>query len=621
MDSRLLDYYNRELAWLREMGTEFAEHYPKVAGRLGIGHADQADPYVERLLEGVAFLTARVQLKMDAEFPRFSRQLLDMLHPNYLAATPSMAIVELQPDAVKGDISRGFKVPRGTIMDSPGLKSRGVTCRYRTAHEVDLQPLRIEQVDLGGMPADICPAALGLDGSVSALRIKLSCLGHVTLGEMRCDRLTFYLSGGDIPAPQLLELIMQHTQTILVQTGDAAPRRLQLGRQALCHEGLDACQAMLPADARNLDAFRLLQEYFCFPARLQFFSIQGLQPLFDGGGNRQQLEIILLLDQAAPDLERRVDRQHLALHCTPVVNLFPRAAERIILNERQGEYPVIVDTLHPQDYEVHSIVHLHGRGPQGENGYRRIFRPFYDRRSEDGPGDTGWFSLRREQRPWPATADPLTPYTGYSGSQAFISLADERHPPWHGELAYLSAEVLCSNRDLPLRLAPQDQRLVLRDSLPVQRVVLRNGPSRPRPALAESESCWPLVNQLQLNCVSLLDNDAGDSGAALRQLLHFHARQADITVRQQIAGIRQCLPVPCHRVMAPPALARRGVSLRLSVDEQAFSGVSPWLLGSVLARLFTRLVTINSFSETTLTSVQRGKIGYWPPCPGVKAAL
>ncbi|WP_413727571.1 type VI secretion system baseplate subunit TssF [Sodalis sp. RH19] len=619
MDSRLLDYYNRELAWLREMGTEFAEQYPKVAGRLGLHSAEPADPYVERLLEGVAFLTARVQLKMDAEFPQFSRQLLEMLHPNYLAATPSMAIVELRPDVAKGDISQGYRVPRGTVMDSLERKSRGVTCRFRTAHDVDLQPLRIEQVALGGIPAEIRPGALGLEGCACALRIRLSCIGPVTLGEMRCDRLMFYLSGGDIPARQLLELIMQHTQTVLAQTGGGASVRLNLGREALRHEGLDADQAMLPPDLRNLDAFRLLQEYFCFPARLQFFSLEGLQPLFDRGGKQQQLEIILLLDQAAPELERQVDRQHLALHCTPVINLFPRTAERIVLNERQTEYPVIVDTLHPLDYEVHSVIQLHGFGSKGENGYRRLFRPVYDRHDEEGPEGPGWFSLRREQRHWPSAADPSMAYTGYSGSLAYVSLADERHPPWHGELAYLSPEVLCCNRDLPLTLLQQDRQFVMRDSLPVQRVVLRNGPSQPRPALAESASCWPLINQLRLNYFSLMDNH--DGGAALRQLVDFHARRAEMTVRQQIAGIRQCQLLPCHRVMASPALAVRGISVRLSVDEQAFSGLSPWLLGSVLARLFTRLATINSFTETTLSSIQRGAIGYWPPRPGAATPL
>jgi Uncharacterized protein conserved in bacteria len=122
MEGKLLEYYNRELAYLREMGAEFAERYPKVAGRLGMRGIEVADPYVERMMEGVAFLTSRVQLKMDAEFPRFSQRLLEMIAPNYLAPTPSMAIAELQPDINKGDLSKGFVVPRGTMMDSQVLR-------------------------------------------------------------------------------------------------------------------------------------------------------------------------------------------------------------------------------------------------------------------------------------------------------------------------------------------------------------------------------------------------------------------------------------------------------------------------------------------------------------------
>ena len=91
MDPRMLDHYNRELAYFREQGAEFATQFPKVAARLGMRDFEVADPYVERLLEGVAFMSARIQLKMDAEFPRFSQRLLDLIYPGYLAPTPAMA--------------------------------------------------------------------------------------------------------------------------------------------------------------------------------------------------------------------------------------------------------------------------------------------------------------------------------------------------------------------------------------------------------------------------------------------------------------------------------------------------------------------------------------------------
>ncbi len=82
MDPRLLRYYNRELQHVREMGAEFASEYPKIAGRLGMDGTDVADPYVERLLEGFAFLAARVQLKIDAEFPEFTQNLMELIYPD-----------------------------------------------------------------------------------------------------------------------------------------------------------------------------------------------------------------------------------------------------------------------------------------------------------------------------------------------------------------------------------------------------------------------------------------------------------------------------------------------------------------------------------------------------------
>src|ERR687883_1653262 len=104
MDPRLLNYYNRELQHLREMGAEFAREFPKIAGRLGLEAFECADPYVERLLEGFAFLAARVQLKIDAEFPRFTQHLLEVVYPHYLSPTPSMAIVQMKPNLAEGSL-------------------------------------------------------------------------------------------------------------------------------------------------------------------------------------------------------------------------------------------------------------------------------------------------------------------------------------------------------------------------------------------------------------------------------------------------------------------------------------------------------------------------------------
>ena len=145
MDPRLLRYYNRELQHVREMGGEFAREFPKIAGRLGMEGIDCADPYVERLLEGFAFMAARVQLKIDAQFPTFTQHLFEMVYPHYLATTPSMAVVQFQPDLEEGGLSSGFLIPRHSAMRGNLGKGDQTACTYRTANDVTLWPVALKE--------------------------------------------------------------------------------------------------------------------------------------------------------------------------------------------------------------------------------------------------------------------------------------------------------------------------------------------------------------------------------------------------------------------------------------------------------------------------------------------
>ncbi|TKI04337.1 type VI secretion system baseplate subunit TssF [Martelella alba] len=610
MDGRLLAYYQRELTWLREMGAEFALRHPDTAGNLGMSGDDIADPYVERLMEGCAFLTSRIQMKMDDEFPQITRQLLEMLYPHTLAGIPAMAIVQLQPDNLKGDISQGFPVPRGTLFDYRDAKNPGIDCRYRTAHDVMLQPLVIEQVSLGGIPAELRRSAPNHGGIVSALRIELRSIDNVALERMQCDQLTFYLAGDDMQAGQLMELLIQHTQDIYCRIVDDPALSLSLNASALRHEGFAGDQALLPRDPRHLDSYRLAREYFHFPARFRFFSVSGLQPLLSRGGKHRRWEIFLLLGKAVPELERRIDNAHLALHCTPVINLFPRSVERVVLNARQTDYPLVADKLRPLDYEIHSVLSLYG---SGYHGYQQEFRPMYEVRHADDTNNRAWYTLRREPYLWRGVAGPSGPHAGYDGSEVFVSLADEAHPPRHDDLRYLNADVLCSNRHLPLQPGHgHSGELTARDSLPIRRARMIHGPSSPCPAPAQGRECWQLINLLFADISSLL-NGTDDKGVdTLRRLLQLLAGQAGHIASPPIGALLECRRQPCYRLLAPPAMYARGVHIQLTLDEQAFSGAGAWLLGSVLARLFDQLAAVNSFADTTLVSPQRGIIGHWP---------
>jgi type VI secretion system protein ImpG len=173
MDPRLLRYYNQELRYLREMGGEFAREFPKIAGRLGMEGMEVSDPYVERLIEGCAFLAARVQLKQDAEFPELAQRLVEMVSPNLVAPLPSMLVARIQC-ANDPNLLNGFRIPRGSALMGAETALSRTRCEFRTAQDVVLTPIRVVGAEYFLSAADLSLSTLGLpERPRSGVRVKL----------------------------------------------------------------------------------------------------------------------------------------------------------------------------------------------------------------------------------------------------------------------------------------------------------------------------------------------------------------------------------------------------------------------------------------------------------------
>ena len=217
MDPRLLRYYNQELAHVREMGAEFALQFPKIAARLGIDGIEVSDPYVERLLEGFAFLAGRVQLKLDAEFPRFTQRMLEIIYPQYLAPTPSMLIAQFKPDLNDSNLVRGFTIPRGSSMRSLLGKGDLTACEFRTAHEVRLFPLEVAAASYFSFAPDLpLPQLPGGNRIKGGLRIRLKLGGELNFAQLDLSNLPIHLSGSDEIAYKLHELALGSCVGMLV---------------------------------------------------------------------------------------------------------------------------------------------------------------------------------------------------------------------------------------------------------------------------------------------------------------------------------------------------------------------------------------------------------------------
>jgi type VI secretion system protein ImpG len=613
MDPRLLGYYNRELRHLREMGGEFAHEFPKIAGRLGLESLECSDPYVERLLESFAFLTARVQLKIDGEFPRFSQHLLQMVYPHYLAPTPSMAVLEMQPNLSEGALADGFRVARGAVVR--GLVGRGAetACEYRTAHEVTLWPLELVGAEYTSFLADLGAPRLPGKGK-AALRLRLRAAAGLTMDHLALDELPIFLRGGDEIAMRLYELLMAHSIALVARPGGAGQRGSQVVPEAgVSPLGFDDEQALLPYGPRSFQGYRLLQEYFAFPSRFLFFNLRGIADVVRRCTD-PEIEIIVVFDTQDPRLEKAVGTSQFALFCTPAVNLFPRRADRIHLTASVSEYHVVPDRTRPMDFEVHTVAQVVGYGTGTDD--KQEFLPFYAT-SDQSPADgTAYYTVNRQPRVLSTKQRAQGSRSSYVGSEVFLALVDPDEAPFRSQLKQLAVEVTCTNRDLPLHmpLGQNASDFSLEAGAPVAAVRCVAGPTSPRPSYAHGDPTWRLISHLSLNYLSLTDAVDGGGASALRELLALYGDSGDAVIQRQIDGVRSVTSqAVTRRLPFPgPAAFGRGTQVTFTCDEAAFEGMGVFLLGAVLERFFSKYASINSFTETALKTVQRGEIARWP---------
>jgi type VI secretion system protein ImpG len=624
MDPRLLRYYNQELQHVRDMGAEFAREFPKIAGRLGVEGLECADPYVERLLEGFAFLAARVQLKIDAEFPRFTQHLLEMVYPRYLAPTPAMAVVQLQPDLREPSLAAGVTVPRDTTLHSMVGRDTTASCEFRLANAVTLWP--IELVDAKILDGVAALGAIGVrasDGTRSALRLVFRCTAGVQVNQLCMDDLPLYLTGADnLPADLCAQLLDNGTRVLVRGAAATGTSTVSLGREAVGRMGYADEEALLPPARRQFSGYRLLQEYFAFPQRFLFVRLsglsRGLQPI---SGDR--FELIVLCDKSVPHLEATVGADNFRLFCGAAINLFPRRADRIHLDAGVAEQHLVVDRTRPLDFEVYDVLEVEGFGDRTEPDQQ--FKPFYACNEQSWhDGSAAYFTIRREARQLSSRQRLVGARASYVGSEVFLSLVDSNEAPFRSNLRQLGARTLCTNRDLPLNIpiSKSASDFTLESMAPVESVRCVAGLSRPRPSFAHGDASWRFISHLSLNYLSIVET-AGEGAAALREMLSLYADPNDNAARRQIEGVRDVTSKAIiGRVpMAGPIAYGRGTEVTLTLEDAAFQGSNIFMLAAVLEEFFSRYASINSFTRTVLRSTERGEVTRWPTRLGNRSTL
>jgi type VI secretion system protein ImpG len=607
MRDELLAYYERELTFLRQMGAEFATQYPKVASRLLIEPNRCEDPHVERMIEAVALLAARVHLRLDDDFPEITQALLNVIYPHYTRPIPSMSVAEFRLREDK--LTTSLRIPRNTLLYSRPVD--GLPCQFRTCYDTDAWPMRISEAQWS--TPDRLDPPLKSPGSVAALRIRINCWPGVKFTGIKLDTLRLYMDGEPALIHTLYELLGNNCRSIVLR--DPQPRfrhrPIELVPDALHPVGFAEDECILPYPARSFAGYQVLQEYFAFPEKFFFFDLRGVDALRTAGF-QDTAEIIFFFSEF-----ERADRQQLLelgvsgrtfrLGCTPIVNLFPHTAEPIQLDQTRYEFPVVPDFRHGKTMEIFSIDEV--LCSYEKTGDTVPFEPFFSfRHGSNQKEPTFWNATRR--------AAP-----GKGSTEMWLSLVDLSGAPLTFNLDTLTIRCTCSNADVPARLPFGDEAgdFNLEEDSAVERIMAIRKPTPTlRPAVGR-DSLWRLISHLSLNYLSLVEGGRD----ALQEILRLYHGSSPF-LEQQIDGITAVKSERRFaRVIGDHGISYvRGIRVELELDEGKFVGGGAYLFGSVLEHFLAQYVSMNSFSQLAVRTRQRKEmLREWTPKSGNRILL
>jgi type VI secretion system protein ImpG len=607
MSDDLLRHFDTEYGALTKLAAEFAAANPRAAARLRLSRTEVDDPHVERLLEGVAFLGARVRQRLDDEFPELTDALLGVLYPHYLAPFPSCMMAQLTP---RGDLQAASVIPRDTLVQTEAVD--GSACRFRSTTPVTLWPIEIESVRLTGLPLPTLPVRLA-NGAAGVLRITLRCTDSaMTFERLGMDSLRLHLTGGRPISQALYELLCGHVVAVAFADSTGDERPVVCPASAVQPAGFGPEDAMLPWSAQGFAGFRLLSEYFAFPEKFLFIDIGGIGGKCNAGAGRR-MEIFLYLDQVPALLERAVDASAFALGCVPLINLFPQRCEPIDLDWTRPEYRVDPELRKPKTMEVWSVERVRETRLDGSE---RPWRPFF--RMVHGDADAGqaggfYLPLRR-----PSAA-------GLTGSDVFLAVDDPSFEAERTTRVRLSVDALCTNRDLPRLLPSGTGRPKLQleaGASSVLAIVALSPPTETLRPPPRGQRFWRLISHLSLSHLSVVGGAEG--AGVLREVLRLYDLRDSAETRAVIAALAAVSAVPGTARLPGARFGSfcRGLDVRLTFEPQAWQAAGLYLLGSVLERFMALHGSVNGFVRCAAALQGRSDpVARWPARAGTRSLL
>ncbi|MCJ8501789.1 type VI secretion system baseplate subunit TssF [Desulfatitalea alkaliphila] len=563
-------YFHQELAQLRDLGAEFAKAHPAVAPMLS---GMSTDPDAERLLEGVAFLTALLRQRLDDDFPEIVQELFQLIWPHYLRPLPAATIVAFTP---KANPKQAIPVAKGTYLASEPVE--GTACTFRTCSDVVVEPLTVEQAAYEEQP-----------GRPPRIRLQMALKG-VSLKDWRPERLRFHLAGSFPEAADIYLLLRRHLQRVVL-TAPEDNHVCVLPAEDLRPVGFDDADVLIEYPPHSFPGYRILQEYFLLPEKFLFLDLHGWQQWTPNGDDtRFEIRFELTPSKLPPP---RVRREHFALAATPAINIFPYDADPIRLDHRKSEYRVMPSGGERGHFQIHSVTGVTGfvQGTAKE----RVYAPF--ELFSPNPEANPTYHLRMRQSPVRHAAD------------FYLSVA---YPPGAPPPATetLSIQLQCTNGQLPEGLQRGDIRHPTSNTPEFVAFTNLRPPTASVLVTPGSNLHWKLLSHLCLNYQSLTDVDNFRALLGLYNFEENRDRPAFMAHQKRISGVRAIRAEASDRLV--DRVVMRGREIRMEVHQDHFSGPGDlFLFGTVLSRFFGLYASINTYTRLSMQEILKGESYQW----------
>jgi type VI secretion system protein ImpG len=564
-------YYLQELAALRDLGKEFAEANPSIASMLS---GPTADPDVERLLEGVAFLTALVREKLDDDFPEIVHDLVQLIWPHYLRPLPASSIVAFTP---KPSLKQTLNIPAGVQLASVPIA--GTTCLFKTCYDVQVQPLTLLQADYIEPP-----------GKQAAIVLQFELKG-VPLKNWQIQHLRLHLTGMYSEAADRYYLLRRYLSRIVIRAANSE-NIFTLSPDHLKPVGLSPDSGSIPYPGNCFPGYRLLQEYLNLPNNLLFFDVTGWERWTQRGeGNIFEISFELENFAFSPP---RIRKQDFILFATPVINLFPHDADPIRLDHKRTEYRVTPSGGNTDHFQIYSVDRVVGylQGSATARNYRHF--DHFNRDLVAGPV----YNVTQKQSP------------AHRKTDIYLSVA---YPPKTAPplTETLSIGITCTNGALPEKIQVGD--ITVSTSSTPELVEFRNitPPSAEILPPLGSNLLWRLLAHLSLNYISLASTNNFKSLLGLYLFPDNQDRSALIANQKRIAGVESIDSKGADRLISGLMLRGREITCKARYDYFASQG-DLYLFGSVLNEFFAVYASLNSFTHFILKETLNGDTITWP---------